>query len=165
MSLDTDVARLEERQRAHVEADEDVHGRMLGEVGNLGRKVDDVARRIEDVDRKVGELSTKLGNLATTLGPVIEHYMAEHPSKVHNLPLRQTPVPPSRRSMLGAMARSYGPFGAIILALQIIAELVKAGVHPAPPPPQTSAQIVAEVKALIAAPAPTPRAASTTERP
>jgi len=138
MSIETDVARLEERQRAHADADEEVHGRLLGEVGKLGLKID--------------AMNERLTNLTVTLGPVIEHYMAEHPSKIHNVPPRVTPVPPSKASALGAMARSYGPFGAIILALQIIAELVKSGVHPAPPPPQSSAQIVAEVRALLAAP-------------
>ena len=71
MSTEVDIARLEERQRAHADSDDEVHGRMLREVGQIGAKLDTMAER--------------MATLAATLAPVVEMYMAEHPSKVHHV--------------------------------------------------------------------------------
>lgn len=62
---------LAERLDNHIKGDESTHGRLL--------------REVADVQTSVNTLNTKFEVLNATLAPMIEHYMAEHPSKVHNM--------------------------------------------------------------------------------
>lgn len=85
------LARIEERQNAHVMSDDGVHGRMIGELGDVGKKLDDALAKLTDLDKR-------LDVFTETMRPVIEHYMSEHPSQVHNMPVSAKPhsVPPYR---------------------------------------------------------------------
>lgn len=90
-SAEVRLARIEERQNAHVASDDGVHGRMIGELGEVGAKLDAALEKLIDLDKR-------LDVFTETMRPVIELYMTEHPSKVQNMPTltKRNSVPPYR---------------------------------------------------------------------
>jgi len=88
-STEVRLARIEERQKAHGVSDDGIHGRMIGELGDVGKKLDNALDKLNDLDKR-------LDIFTETMRPIIEHYMAEHPSKVQIMPTFQKPasIPP-----------------------------------------------------------------------
>jgi hypothetical protein len=90
-SVEVQIARIDERTSAHASQDEETHGRLLGELGRVGIKLD--------------TLSTRCTELAATLAPIVELYLSEHPSKVSTP--RPLSKPPSAAKSWGIAAGAF----------------------------------------------------------
>jgi hypothetical protein len=109
--------------RAHEQADQDRQEIAISEFAKLGTK-------LTSIDESVKK---------------IEGRQWEETSKTHNLP------PPSKRPRVSPELRSGGLIATLVAAVMALIEVVKALVHPAPPPPPNTTQIAVEVAKALAA--------------
>lgn len=103
---------LVERLNTHIEADKDKHDE-LEETG--GRLLSEVAR-----------LSTRVEVLNATLAPFIEHYMAEHPSKVHDMRVLQAQASgPPIKAKRKPMSQETVLLGALVTFLTVASQVLQ----------------------------------------
>jgi hypothetical protein len=95
---------------------------LRGDVGKLDERLDDTEKGVGRILGEMSELRQGFAMLNQKLNPILDQYWHEHPSKAHT----PSSAPPARKSAIAGLAQNpVTQMGAIFLALQIIAELVR----------------------------------------
>jgi hypothetical protein len=101
---------LAERLDNHIKGDETTHGRLMAEVANARTDV-------QGLDKRFAVLNA-------TLEPVIEHYMAEHPSKVQFIEnIRASGAPP--KSKRKPISQEVKVLGALVTFLTLASQALQ----------------------------------------
>ena len=96
---------------------------LRGDVNKLDDRLDETEKGVGRILGEMGDLKQSFAVLNQKLDPILAQYWHEHPSKAHT----PSSAPPARKSAIGGLVQNpVTQLGAIFLALQIIAELVRA---------------------------------------
>lgn len=97
-------------------------------ISSLRGDVNDLESRTKETEHGVGRILGEMGQLRQDfallnqkLDPILAQYWHEHPSKAHS----QSSAPPKRNTIKTIVESPVTQLGAVFLALQIIAELVR----------------------------------------
>jgi hypothetical protein len=95
---------------------------LRGDVNKIDERLDETEKGVGRILGEMGELRQSFALLNGKLDPILSQYWSEHPSKAHHF----SSAPPRKSAISGLVQNPVTQLGAIFLALQIIAELVRA---------------------------------------
>lgn len=130
-----------------------VHGAKLSEIERWKERHEreDDERHVK-LGTDVSKLITGFATLNTTLEPIVKAYWGEDSSKVTHLRESRDSSKPPKHSKMSPEVRQGGIIAGLVTVVLALAEVIKAIVHPAPPPPPSTAEIAAQIAKALAAP-------------